>query len=195
MELKDLEEAVENMILQHDYPGYEARSLKLALPVAFNNAPVKVYAQALASNNVYVQLTALRWFQARSGLAKNHALLISSQLENADPWVRAETIRTIEQTKISENKIVLKVLNSLKDQDQMVRIEAAKALGNLVKTNIQKGKLANKANTDKDSKVKETKSIENKTIAALQEASEDNNIDVRRKAIKSLCKLGAFSTH
>jgi HEAT repeat protein len=193
MELKDLEEVVENMILQHSYPGYEARALKLALPVALNNAPAKVYAQALGSNNVYVQLAALRWFQSRSGLTNSQALLVGSLLENSDAWVKTEAVRTIELTKIFDSKIILKILPLLKDPDQMVRIEAAKALGNLAKE-IQKLKSPSKANIDKHSDSENNESIKDKIIVCLQEAAEDKVLDVRRKAIKSLRKLGAFST-
>src|SRR5271156_3896730 len=96
MKLKDLEEAVENMILQHNYPGFEARSLNLALPAIFNDLPAKLYSQALSSSSIYVQLFALRWFQAKTNAAKNHVTSIALLLDSADPWVRREAVKTLE---------------------------------------------------------------------------------------------------
>jgi len=185
MELKDLEEAVENMILQHNYPGFEARSLNLALPVAFNDAPAKLYSQALSSSSIYVQLFALRWFQTKTNAAKSYVTLIAPLLENADPWIRRETVRTMETAKIMEPKSILKISALLRDPDQIVRIEAAKALGNLLK---ESDKTGDGTRLDNGIAIKDT------IIEALKEASNDSVQDVRRKAIKSLRKLGAFST-
>lgn len=173
MQLKDLEEIVDNMILQHDYPGCEPRALNIALPQAISQAPARLYLAALDSNNVFVKLVSLRWFQTRPGAARSHARSIVAQLENADPWVRLEAIRTITVAKIWEDSSILKVSSLLKDADEHVRAEAAKACGGMFQ----------KANS----------LLEDKIIAALQEASHDTAQSVRRKAIKSLRKLGAFS--
>ncbi len=134
MELKDLEDIVDNMILQHNYPGFEPRSLHLALPLAVTEAPAHLYLQALHSQNVYVRLAALRWFQNRSGLAKNHSCEIANQLEYCDPWVRLEAIKTIETAKITESNLILQISSLLlKDPEMLVRTEAAKACGHLVR--------------------------------------------------------------
>ncbi len=192
MELKDLEDAVENMILQHDYPGYEARSLRIALPAAFNNVSATIYRQALSSKSVFVRLAALRWLQTKSGLAKKYALSITPLFADADPWVRSESIKTLDLGRVSEEAVLTKLLPTLKDTDPMVRKEAAKALGNLAKgikgpALTGKNKATNEANIQKDS-------VHAQVITALHEATEDDVLDVRRKAIKSLRKLGAFST-
>jgi HEAT repeats len=171
MELKDLEEIVDNIILQHDYPGYEPRSLNVALPQAITEAPVRLYRAALASSNVFVQLLGLRWFQTKLGAAKSCANPITAQLENADAWVRLEAIRTIDKAKLWNDGSVIKVSSLLKDPDEIVRMEAAKACGRLPKSIF----------------------LQEKVIPALKEASQDSAQSVRRKAIKSLRKLGVFS--
>ena len=179
MEIKELEEIVDNTILQHDYPGFEPRSLNLALPQAVNDSPARLYVEALKSKNVYVQLVGLRWFQMRPGAAKNHSQIIATQLDNIDPWVRLEAIRTIEIAKLWEDNSILKVTALLKDAEENVRMEAAKACGCLSK-DIKK--------TPKNQAL----SLEEHIIAALKEASRDKSESVRRKAIKSLRKLGAY---
>lgn len=192
MELKDLEEIVDNIILQHDYPGFEPRSLKIALPQAINEAPVRLYRAALNSKNVFVKLVSLRWFQTRLGVAKNLATPIVAQLENADAWVRLEAIRTIQTAKIWEDNSILKIVSLLKDPDEQVRMEAAKACGCLAKDMKKFTKAKSGSGKHKESTM--TNSMQEKIIAALQEASNDSAQSVRRKAIKSLRKLGAFST-
>ncbi len=186
MKLKDLEEAVENMIVQHDYPGYEARSLKLALPNVFSNASAGIYVKALGSHSVYVQLAALRWFQNKPGLVKTHAKLIVALLDSPDTWVKTEATRTIEITKGTELDVIVKICQLLKDPDIMVRKEAAKTLGTFGK------ELSNKPANSK-SKTPEKSSTKEIIINALKESCEDSELDVRRKVIKSLRKLGAFS--
>ena len=188
MELKDLEEAIENMIVQHDYPGFEPRSLNLALPTIFSNASAGIYAKALKSDSVYVQLAALRWFHNKPGLAKTHAKLIATHLENTDPWVRTEATRTIEITKTADINVISSICHLLKDLEPMVRMEAAKALGNLGKEITQTGKSTNFKGT-----LAEKTAAKEQIIKALKESSEDSVLDVRRKVIKSLRKLGAFS--
>ena len=186
MELKDLEDVVDNMIVQHNYPGFEPRSLHLALPLVMTEAPARLYIEALDSDSVYVRLAALRWFQTRSGVAKNHASEIAAQLEHSDSWVRLEAIRTIEIAKILETDLILKISSLLKDPEKLVRTEAAKASGNLIRE-------AKKAVKTKSSQPA-LSSLEDQVISALKIATEDSTQDVRRKAIKSLRKLGAFSS-
>jgi HEAT repeat protein len=187
MELKDFEEIVENMILQLSYPGFDSRSLNLALPTAANEAPVKLYLQALNSKSTNVRLSALRWFQNRAGAAKHHIKIIATLLVNSDPWVRKEAIKTIEITKLFEPSIISEICALLKDEDQIVRIEAAKALGNLTK------EIPKTIQLDSTKTLSSTESLQKIIINSLQEATDDPVLEVRRKAIKALRKLGAFS--
>lgn len=170
MKLSELEEIVDNIILQHSYPGFESRSLKLSLPLAISQLPASLYLTALNSHNVFVQLFSLRWFQTRPGIARNHAVAVAALLDDRDPWVRLEAIRTLEMSKALADEAILKITSLLTDPDELVRTEAAKACGCI-----------------------STPSLEHKIVCALQEASHDPAQSVRRKAVKSLRKLGAFS--
>jgi len=177
LEVKELEEIVDNIILQHDYPGFEPRSLNVALPQLVNDAPARLYFAALSSENIYVQLVSLRWFQTRLGAARRSANAIANQLDNKDAWVRFETIRTIEIGKLWDENSILKICALLKDPDERVREQAAKACGYLAR---DASKLTKPA-------------IQKTIITSLKEASQDSAESVRRKAVKSLRKLGAFS--
>ena len=188
MELKELEELVENMILQLSYPGFNARSLNLALPLTATEAPVKLYVQALSSESTNVKLSALRWFQNRAGAAKHHIKTIAHLLKNSDPWVRKEAIKTIEITKSSDPLVISEICLLLKDEDQIVRIEAAKSLGSLGK------ELPSLNNPNQEKKSTSISDLKETIINSLQEATDDSVLEVRRKAIKALRKLGAFST-
>ncbi len=187
MELKELEEIVENMILQLSYPGLDARSLNIALPMAANEAPVKLYVHALNSESINVKLIALRWFQNRAGAAKHHIKPIANLLENADPWIRKEAIKTIEITKSSDSNLILKICELLKDDDHIVRMEAAKSLGNLAKEIPKTNDLNNEKKSASINALKET------VVNSLKGATDDSVQEVRRKAIKALRKIGAFS--
>lgn len=177
MELIELEELIDNMILQLSYPGFDAKAFNLALPDAANKAPAKLFSQALDSKNVIVQLTALRWFQMRSSAAKNCLKSIVSLLQHEDPWVKKEAIKTIEGTKVIASEVLKKICYLLKDENPDVRKEAAKSLGNLAK------------------EIDGVKSEKDMIIEALKESSEDPVLEVRRKAIKALRKLKAFSNY
>ena len=133
MELKYLEDIVDDMIVQHNYPGFELRSLNLSLPQSLHDAPLRLYVQALKSKNLYVRLVALRWFQAKPGLAKNHSKEISSKLEDNDPFVRLEAIRTIEIAKTDDKQTALKIASLCKDPEESVRIQAVKSCGHMLK--------------------------------------------------------------
>jgi hypothetical protein len=187
MELKELEELVEDMVLQLSYPGLDTRSLNIALPMAANDAPVKLYVLALNSKSINVKLIALRWFQNRPGAAKHHIKPLIGLLEDKDSWIRKEAIKTIEITKSTDSAVILKICALLKDEDQIVRIAAAKSLGNLVKENPRVSELNKEKKSPGVSTLKET------IINSLNEATDDPIQEVRRKAIKALRKIGAFS--
>jgi hypothetical protein len=181
MDLKEFEDIVENMILQLSYPGFDSRSLNLALPMTANDAPVKLYVQALNSESVNVQLSALRWFQARAGAAKHHYKSVAKLLDNKDSWVRKEATKTLEIAKCIDPEVVSNICALLQDEEQIVRIEAARTLGNLAKE-LPIGKKSLDAIALKDT-----------IINALRGVIEDPIPEVSRKAIKALRKLGAFS--
>ena len=186
MELKKFEEIVEDMVLQLSYPGLDPRTLNIALPMALTEAPVKLFVEAMQSNNVNVKLSALRWFQNKPGAAKNYITTMVDLLANLDPWVRKESIKAIGKTKLVHDKAITQICFLLKDKDQIVRIEAAKTLGNLAKELV-------KIDTNKQKQNFNYKSLQEIMIQSLQEATEDSVQEVRRKAIKALRKLGAFS--
>ena len=172
MELENLVEIVETMIVQHDYPGFEARALNLGLPHAALEAPAKVFGEALKHQNIFVQLAALRWFQARPGLIKSYLNGVVNLLHSNDEYVRMEATKTLERSGTTKPEAINKVSVLLKDQNDMVRKAAAKALGKL----LSKEPSADEA-----------------IIAALREAANDPDEQVRWKAQKALRRLGAYA--
>ena len=171
MNLEKLADFVENMVLQHDYPGFEPRSLKLGLPDSINNASARVFYDALGHPNVYVKLAALRWFQEKPGMGKGHDRAFAGLLDNEDPWVRREALRTLERMQIKNEEIIVMMSPLLADSDSGVKKAAAKALGKLC--------------------AKRAKKIEAVT-AGLQAAAKDADPEVRWKAEKALRLLGAY---
>ncbi len=133
MSLEKLASVVDEMIVQHDYPGFEPRALKLGLPEAIIKSPAKVFAQALGHESVYVKLAALRWFQEKPGLAKNHINAVIGLLENSDPFVKAESIRLLERYADPTKEMALGIANLLVDEDPEVQRGAARACGKLCK--------------------------------------------------------------
>jgi HEAT repeat protein len=173
MNVEMLAEFVENMVLQHDYPGFEPRSLKLGLPDAVNKASAKVFFEALGHPSVYVKLAALRWFQERPGLGKGHEHAIAGLLDNSDPWVRREALRALERIQTKDEPIIIMMSECLKDEDPEVRKGAAKALGKVC--------------------AKRTKKIE-AVIDGLKAVATDSDAEVRWKAEKALRILGAYDS-
>lgn len=166
--MEQLAEVVEDMILQLSYPGFDERSLKLGLPESVGKFPPKVYGQGLKHESTVVRLAALRWFQERPGIAKNHLRPITDCLTDPDGWVRREAIHCLEKMDGLSNEVLSEIADLLVDRDLEVKKSAAKALG----------KLGNNSET---------------VIEALQKAAEDENHEVRWKAQKALRKLGAYS--
>jgi HEAT repeat protein len=173
MELPELADIVENMIVQHDYPGYEIRSLKLGLPDAAVHAHARVYAQALGHESIFVKLVALRYFQEKPGLAKANYNAICGLLDSKDTWVRMEAARTIERLQSPPDSAAVKLSPLLKDEDIEVRKGAAKALGKVC------AKMKNK-NDD--------------VIQALHVAAQDADAGVRWKAQKALRLIGEYDS-
>jgi hypothetical protein len=172
MNLAQLVDTIETMILQHDYPGFEARALNLGLPEDALKSSPKVFAEALKYDNVFVKLASLRWFQGRAGMTRNHKSDVVALLEDPDEWVRTEAVRTLERGNISDDKIIVKISSLLTDASDMVRQEAAKACGKLlVKSSDKYGEV----------------------VALLRIAAADPNEKVRWKAQKALRQLGAYS--
>lgn len=173
MDLDTFVEIVETMVLQHDYPGFEARSLKLGLPEQVLKAPAKLFGEALSHRNVYVKLAALRWFQERTGAAKAYANAISRLLKDTDDWVRLEAIQTLERFSNPSSDLAFLLAPLLKDHNADIRKSAAKALG----------KISSKTGPDNET-----------VIAALREAALDHDTSVRFKAQKALRRLGHYTT-
>ena len=171
MNLEILAKVVEDMVLQHDYPGFEPRKLKLGLPDAVKEGPAKVFAEALGHENVFVKLAALRWFQESPGKGKGYVKAIAGLLHNQDPWVRVESIRCLERLLISDEEIILTIGKLLSDQDCEVKKAAAKAIGKI----CSKGEL-------KPASV----------VSQLRAVCQDADPAVRWKAEKALRLIGQY---
>lgn len=167
MDIRELVEIVENMAVQHAYPGFDVRSLKLGLPDSVTKGGARLFVSALHQPNPLVRLAALRWFWDRPGDAKRHVQDICALLEDADEWVRLEAVRDIGRIDIRDESVALRVAKTLEDPSVEVRKAASKTCG----------KLACKADP---------------IIMALQKAAEDSDTEVRWKAQKALRQLGAY---
>lgn len=173
MELADLAEIVDNMIVQHDYPGFEVRGLKLGLPEEAQKMHAKVFVQALGHESIYVKLAALRWLQERPGVAKSFVKAIAGLLDSPDEWVRMEATRTIERISNPSEEATVKIAELLRDPDVEVRKTAAKALG----------------------KICSKKSNKNEAIVkSLRDAASDDDSAVRWKVQKALRQIGEYDT-
>ncbi|MBS1953680.1 MAG: HEAT repeat domain-containing protein [Cyanobacteria bacterium SZAS-4] len=173
MELADLAEIVDNMIVQHDYPGFEVRGLKLGLPEEALKMHAKVFVQALGHESIYVKLAALRWLQERPGVAKSYMKPIAGLLDNSDEWVRMEAVRTLERISSPLQEAVEKIADLLRDDNVEVRKTAAKALG----------------------KICSRKSAKSETIVkSLHDAASDQDAAVRWKVQKALRQIGEYDS-
>lgn len=171
MDLEKLAEVVEDMIVQHDYPGFEPRALKLGLPEACVNAPSKTFGQALGHPSVYVRLAALRWFQERPGLAKNKVNAVLGLFAHDDPFVRLEALHLVERFTDPSKEMLVKVATMLTDSDPEVQRTAARACGKL----------------SKKLKIKDQSVID-----GLQKAASAGDPLLRGKAEKALRVMGAY---
>ncbi len=171
MNVEMLAEFVETMVLQHDYPGFEPRALKLGLPDPVNKASSRVFLEALQHPNVCVKLAALRWFQEKPGMGKSHAQAIAGLLKDSDSWVRLESVHALERINVQSDEILASIAHLLEDEDVAVRKAAAKALGKICS--------------------KRSKRFE-PVVMALQKAAEDQDHQVRWKAQKALRLLGEY---
>ncbi len=171
MNVEKLAAVVEDMIVQHDYPGFEPRALKLGLPESITKAPTKVFAQALGHPNVYVKLAALRWFQEKPGLAKNYKNAVLGLLDNEDSFVRVEALHLLERFTEPSKDMVVEVVKRLKDGDADVQRTAARACGKLCK---------------------KLKMKDPSVISSLQEAASQGDPQLRGKAEKALRRIGAY---
>lgn len=167
MDLEKFAEIVEDMALQHDYPGYDIRSLKMGLPLEVVNSTHKLFKDGLKHENALVRLASLRWFQERPGVAKQYVRVLDYALEDPDEWVRMEATLCLERIGNVDSKIAIHISTLLGDSSIPVRKAAAKALGKL---------------GCRDQVV----------IDELKKATEDSDHEVRWKAQKALRQLGAY---
>jgi HEAT repeat protein len=171
MNVEALSDFIENMVLQHDYPGFEPRSLKLGLPESLQKASSKVFSEALGHPSVYVKLAALRWFQEKPGMGKGCSRAIAGLLNDQDPWVKRESIHALEKINAQSDEILMAICQLLEDPDVEVRKAAAKSLG----------KVCSKRAKRPDG-----------IVPALNKAAEDKDHEVRWKAQKALRLMGAY---
>ena len=167
MELAQFVEIVEDMALQHAYPGYDVRSLRLGLPAAIVKSPARLFVEALKQDSVLVKLAALRWFWERPGDAKRYLKAIAAVLDDKDEWVRMEAARTIGRVDNPDESVAVKVANLLHDENAEVRKAAAKTCG---KIHIKSEQV----------------------VDALRSAANDPDTEVRWKAQKALRQLGVY---
>ena len=167
-ELDRLAEVVDDMIIQHDYPGFEPRSLRLGLPEEISRMPSKIFANALGHKNVFVKLAALRWFQERAGMAKSYINAIAGLMDDKDEFVRMEAVKTIEKFATVEPEILERMSALLKDEHSDVRKATAKAIG----------KLASRSKTKSQA-----------VLDALSDAANDKDPEVRMKVQKAVRML------
>lgn len=160
-------EIVETMALQHAYPGFDTRSLRLGLPQELMRAPVKLFVAALKEESPIVKLAALRWFWEHPGFAERQLEAIAEVLTDSDEWVRREAARTIGRVSEASDAVAVRVSELLVDKDPEVRKAAAKTCG----------KLGSKAP---------------EVLNNLQTAAQDSDTEVRWKAQKALRQLGHY---
>lgn len=167
MDLNKLADLVDQMTIEHSYPGYDVRSTHLGMPDSVTKAPARLFAMALEHEDVMVKLVALRWFYDRPGDAKRYQNSLLQLLKSPDEWVRLETAKTLSRIDRVDEEVAIAVSELLSDTNMEVRKHAAKALG----------KLGHKSET---------------IIQNLQKASTDTEREVRWKAEKALRLLGAY---
>lgn len=172
MTLKALAQFVETTITQNDYPGFEARALKIGLPESLCRSGARLFASALLHESIFVKLAALRWFQANPGIGKAHEQAVAKLTADDDYWIRLEAVSALEKLHSSDDTILLAVASRLEDPVAVVRKAAAKALGKLLSA-------SKKDNAN--------------IIEALLNAAKDADGEVRFKAEKALRLSGYYS--
>src|SRR5437867_2951675 len=113
MELERLAQIVDDMAVQHEYPGFEIRSLKMGLPAEVVKSPGKLFHAALKHENALVRLAGLRWFQEKPGAGKQFTSAIAECLRDRDEWVRAEAALCLERLPEVENKFTVQLADLL----------------------------------------------------------------------------------
>lgn len=187
-DLENLADFVVNMIIQHDYPGFEPRSFRIGLTEDMLKASSRLFNDALGHESVYVRLAALRWFQEKPGAIKPHLPAILGLLDSPDEWVRMEATITLERYQHPTVGIALRVSEQLEDQFPLVRREAAKALGKMlskIKENTNSKDAAKNAKRDAD--------LEPVFESLKNALRDDQDPQVRQKAEKALRKSGAYA--
>ncbi len=169
--LEHLSEFIIDTITQSDYPGFEAKAFRLGLPIQYHNAPASLFLKALKSDNIYIQLAALRWFQEKPNQTFSHQDAILNFLKSNDIWLRFEAIKTIERMSSPKENLAVALSPLMLDESAMVKQEAIKAFGKIIrKLKINKPEL----------------------LTNLEIASQDKNHEVKRKALKALRLIKAL---
>jgi hypothetical protein len=174
----ELAEFVEDMIVQLDYPGFEARAFKVGLPEHMMQASSRVFGDALGHQSIYVRITALRWFQEKTGAIKPHLKAISGLVSHEDPWVRHEAGQALERYLQPTVAVAMDVCKLLKDDEAFVRRGAAKGLAKIL-PRLREQKMSEEQMSP--------------VVEALKDALADNDGQVRQKAEKALRRGGFFA--
>ncbi|MBU6451950.1 MAG: HEAT repeat domain-containing protein [Cyanobacteria bacterium REEB67] len=174
----ELVQFVDDMIIQHDYPGFEPRAFKIGLPEHLVQGSGRMFGEALENESIYVRIAALRWFQEKTGAIKPFIKTIIALTEHEDPWIRYEASQTLERHLNPTIIIAETVARLLKDPEVFVRRGAARGLAKIL-PRLKEGKTPDEKLTV--------------VIAALQEALVDSDGNVRQKAEKALRRGGYFA--
>jgi hypothetical protein len=175
---QELAQFVDDMIIQHNYPGFEARAFKIGLPEHIVQSPSRLFGDALGHESIYVRIVALRWFQEKAGAIKPYIKAICGLTAHEDPWIRFEAGQTLERFQHPTVDMATTISSLLKDKEPFVRRGAAKALAKVLPRL-------------KESKVPDAQ-LE-VVVAALKEALVDQDGQVRQKAEKALRRGGTFA--
>lgn len=168
MDIERFAVIVEDMALQHDYPGFDVRSVKFGLPQEVLKAPAKLFGQALKHDSKLVRIAALRWFQEKPSATRPYNRVIEELLGDTDEWVRLEAVHVLEKVGANSAQNTPAIATLLSDEDAQVRKAAAKALG----------KIGSKSEA---------------VLEALRKATQDADHEVRWKAEKALRLLGEYA--
>lgn len=169
MDIERFAAIIEDMALQHDYPGFEVRSVKFGLPQDLVKAPAKLFGQGLQHESALVRIASLRWFAEKPSATRPYARVIQERLlKDEDEWVRLEAVHTLERMGNSVVQFAPAIAALLNDSSAEVRKATAKALGKI---------------GSKDPAV----------VEALRATTRDSDHEVRWKAEKALRLLGEYA--
>ena len=122
MDLEELADIVETMILHHDYPGFEPRSLNWGYRKTLYDLGQSVCSGARAQKRL-CEAVQSALVSIEAGVAKTYISALLGLLNDSDEWVRMETIAVLERFNAPLPETVITVATLLRDPDVEVRRE------------------------------------------------------------------------